>query len=727
MEDKKYDVFVVHCNNSDDNNFVQNNLMPWLKQQNLKTFLSDEDLLPGSEILPGITRGIHQSRKTLILLTEESLKSQWCTFEIIVAFEKAQRENQMSVILLLKGVDKEKLPKNGVLQAAPSIEVLESDTWKDTLGKYIREEISIPMILQNGNVAHGLVWSHFTGLLDPILPHLDEMIQETDVYKSNGSCFPIVLYELIPEDCRLGLLPSKGSNGNITYVASTKLKITNRAGNEREYELRIFSLKDQNDGKEYFFIADQPFVLNTFRHVEDDNGEDEETTQRNLNLNVARFCYTMQMILDHPEMKRQWKGNRARLVQYCDGGKESVEDILLKAIKEDLAIYNREKIDWFNSGLYREEQSYDYDAYICAFKEDIEEEKKITEFLERHDVSVAEGRSANMLGNTHLIGKSRWLIFLLSKAAMHDPEFTLEWLGTLQEVLNKGHTLVVPVILEEDREYGIPEVLRWVTYIQKMEGDQDNYMQRILKTIQGGPVPMDIKSYLPAGNVAYGLALGYVKNYLNLILQDLNSAFNKCSEPCQRHFYILLPRSCKCKNTLEEENDHCIVTKHDTILLYTAPNGRKYSCDMYKLVSGQGRNKIDYILGLYAAPVLCLYQMIMIHIGGLKEEEMYKQRQEFSTILYGMLHTQLGDKANLCRFVEFDGTRLFYTTIVYYSMPLGNREKWEEYAHVIMITTTFGTGVADGRAKWSPVAHWSHSKMTAGQAILDAIKREGQN
>ena len=127
--------------------------------------------------------------------------------------------------------------------------------------------------------------------------------------------------------------------------------------------------------------------------------------------------------------------------------------------------------------------AHTYDAYICSCPEDSVDEGKIRDYLTRNNISVALDKTDHRFGNTQLIRQSKWFVFLLSKASLHDEEFTLDRISILHEAVDNGCTLVVPVILEEDRDFMIPDILRWVVYIQKTK--DDSYLKQLLKTVQG--------------------------------------------------------------------------------------------------------------------------------------------------------------------------------------------------------------------------------------------------
>ena len=72
---------------------------------------------------------------------------------------------------------------------------------------------------------------------------------------------------------------------------------------------------------------------------------------------------------------------------------------------------------------------------------------------------------------------------------------------------------------------------------------------------------------------------------------SLESAINKVQQEeaiiCQSQMFFLIPYSCKCKQSLEEDNARCKITRFKPrVLLKEIPHlKRKYEVVMYKLES----------------------------------------------------------------------------------------------------------------------------------------------
>ncbi|XP_060067606.1 toll-like receptor 4 [Ylistrum balloti] len=100
-DDYVFDAFVSYC--SDDFCFVRGEVVPNLEEkQGLHLCLHQRDFIPGQEIAQNITNAIHQSRKTVVLLSRAYLKSYWCMYEFNMArMESIYSRGGNSVLLLV--------------------------------------------------------------------------------------------------------------------------------------------------------------------------------------------------------------------------------------------------------------------------------------------------------------------------------------------------------------------------------------------------------------------------------------------------------------------------------------------------------------------------------------------------------------------------------------------------------------------------------------------------
>ena len=109
-EEKDYDAFVAFC--CKDADWVFNTLMSYLEapQCGFHICVHDRDFVPGVAITKNIMTAIQYSRRTILVLTPEFLKSGWCDLEFQAAHCRALEDrSNFLIIVLLKEVDENNL------------------------------------------------------------------------------------------------------------------------------------------------------------------------------------------------------------------------------------------------------------------------------------------------------------------------------------------------------------------------------------------------------------------------------------------------------------------------------------------------------------------------------------------------------------------------------------------------------------------------------------------
>ncbi|BFZ02644.1 hypothetical protein BsWGS_05683 [Bradybaena similaris] len=103
-EEFEYDVFVSYA--SDDVDFVLQELSPELSgQRRLKLLVHGENFQTGRHIADNIYMAVRQSRKTLVILTTNMLRSHWCNYELQMArLESINTGRDVLVILFLEEI-----------------------------------------------------------------------------------------------------------------------------------------------------------------------------------------------------------------------------------------------------------------------------------------------------------------------------------------------------------------------------------------------------------------------------------------------------------------------------------------------------------------------------------------------------------------------------------------------------------------------------------------------
>ncbi|XP_063399966.1 toll-like receptor 4 [Mytilus trossulus] len=97
-----YDAFVSYAD--EDQLFVHTQLLQTVeKENNIRLCLHKRNFLPGNDIATNITSAIHNSRKTVVIMTyHDYLKSYWCMFEFNMArMESIYERNNENVLFLV--------------------------------------------------------------------------------------------------------------------------------------------------------------------------------------------------------------------------------------------------------------------------------------------------------------------------------------------------------------------------------------------------------------------------------------------------------------------------------------------------------------------------------------------------------------------------------------------------------------------------------------------------
>ncbi|CAC5411112.1 unnamed protein product [Mytilus coruscus] len=99
--DHTYNAFISYADT--DKDFVINEWIPQIEHNsNLKLCIHQRDFVPGEEINHNITRSIHESKKTICIITKDFLDSHFCMFEFNMArMESIYSRNGQSVLFLV--------------------------------------------------------------------------------------------------------------------------------------------------------------------------------------------------------------------------------------------------------------------------------------------------------------------------------------------------------------------------------------------------------------------------------------------------------------------------------------------------------------------------------------------------------------------------------------------------------------------------------------------------
>ncbi|XP_045903155.1 toll-like receptor 2 [Micropterus dolomieu] len=108
----KYDAFVSYSEM--DSGWVEAHLVPELEQAEppLRLCLHKRDFVPGDWILDNIVDAIEKSHKTLFVLSQHFVRSEWCKYELdYTHFRLFDQNDDSMVLILLEPIDKATIPK----------------------------------------------------------------------------------------------------------------------------------------------------------------------------------------------------------------------------------------------------------------------------------------------------------------------------------------------------------------------------------------------------------------------------------------------------------------------------------------------------------------------------------------------------------------------------------------------------------------------------------------
>ncbi|XP_061168842.1 toll-like receptor 4 [Saccostrea echinata] len=119
----RYDAFISYA--EEDKKFIFSKLDYLEKEKHLRLCLHSRDFIPGTDIADNIANAIHNSRRTMCVLTCDFLKSYWCMYELNMArMESIYSRDGESVILII-------ILKKNVVKSAPLkiIDLFESQSY----------------------------------------------------------------------------------------------------------------------------------------------------------------------------------------------------------------------------------------------------------------------------------------------------------------------------------------------------------------------------------------------------------------------------------------------------------------------------------------------------------------------------------------------------------------------------------------------------------------------
>ena len=99
----QYHAYVSYNETSADDEWVMNDLQPNMEEgpEPVKLCIKTRDFIPGNSLIESISENIHQSRKTILVLSPNFVESNWCHHEMEMAKMMLLDENLDVIILVL--------------------------------------------------------------------------------------------------------------------------------------------------------------------------------------------------------------------------------------------------------------------------------------------------------------------------------------------------------------------------------------------------------------------------------------------------------------------------------------------------------------------------------------------------------------------------------------------------------------------------------------------------
>ncbi|KAF7281968.1 hypothetical protein GWI33_003760 [Rhynchophorus ferrugineus] len=99
--DKKYDVFISYSHN--DEQFVLEQILPKLEESNFRVCIHIRDWVPGKSIMSQIAKSVQNSKRTIVVLSEQFTYSKWGLMEFRTAHVESTNHKRPKVIVLILG------------------------------------------------------------------------------------------------------------------------------------------------------------------------------------------------------------------------------------------------------------------------------------------------------------------------------------------------------------------------------------------------------------------------------------------------------------------------------------------------------------------------------------------------------------------------------------------------------------------------------------------------
>lgn len=105
------DAFVSYA--STEGSFIKNKLAPTIETDttNIKLWIADRDSHAGASVAENLTHAIYHSKKTVVVLSKNYLKENWCNYEMNMArVESVESKRTLFIIVLYEDISPKELP-----------------------------------------------------------------------------------------------------------------------------------------------------------------------------------------------------------------------------------------------------------------------------------------------------------------------------------------------------------------------------------------------------------------------------------------------------------------------------------------------------------------------------------------------------------------------------------------------------------------------------------------
>ncbi|XP_063429805.1 uncharacterized protein LOC134712311 isoform X2 [Mytilus trossulus] len=644
------DVFVMY--NNDDEYEISKYIFTIFQNNKVAYVSPEEHIMPGFRTYQAIDQAISASKKMLLILSKESIENFSFSLETLLALEKSLQTNKLRLIILLKdGLGEENIPKLPMLQLASHV-ILERNLHEKCIMnviEMIRADVTIDSVLPAGNLAAGMAWSHFTGYLELVLPELAQGIKKSDWFNDNPGHMPLCLFMLLPHSGR-----STGKLGDddrdVEEVGQIEIII-----NHRPYSPKVCKVTERDKNghikSEYFCVAQYPGAFCALGTIKEEILCSFTKTQRDVE--VQRFYHYLNEILNHEKYKQY--GVLTKMLMYDDEEKGESATISYQ-LRQGVHDVIKNQLEKAAEGVKKAEETEHYRDEVCLLyhAKDTKLVFKVKDHLDKNKIRYSQARPASsderdgdsLSEIERRVRDARWVILFITESSNRDMISMF-----LAEILSIGietNSLNVIPVLNGITPTAIPSFIRWARHIS-IDRDED-YLDMIVDAVRGKDVSM--KSQIPVGNVAYGLAWGFFVNYLKHVLPDFRERVMQCmsKDPIRKYreksrrnvvvsqqMWEIIPKSCKFRPTLSEVDTEIKgpwrvekVEKH----LHGAK--RIFPCNLWHICT---RDTDYYFAAEYLTPVKTLYNMHISMIAGLSYEQMMHQREDLTEQLRGILTT----------------------------------------------------------------------------------------